>query len=213
MKIYLRDDLRYDYKKISLIYKTIIAILIAIFIVLCIVVSNNDQALKNNLILEVSKSDSEVDSNGEDNIQNLNDSGYEKTLKEKMSDNFSKINNNLKALYSWVDGSKTDHFKASFSNAFKTLDAGDVAFGVIQDHFIVDYSSLKCGEIQSKTVAIDTDLKNEEKDSNTEKYLYLIKYKFKEDRKNNYNCDDKNYHTSNDDTKNNALKVLTVLSS
>ena len=39
------------------------------------------------------------------------------------------------------------------------------------------------------------------------------KYKFKEDRKNNYNCDDKNYHTSNDDIKNNALKVLTVLSS
>ncbi len=213
MKIYLRDDLRYDYKKISLIYKTIIAILIAIFIVLCIVVSNNDQALKNNLILEVSKSDSEVDSNGEDNIQNLNDSGYEKTLKEKMSDNFSKINNNLKALYSWVDGSKTDHFKASFSNAFKTLNAGDVAFGVIQDHFIVDYSSLKCGEIQSKTVAIDTVLKNEEKDSNTEKYLYLIKYKFKENRKNNFNNDDKNFHISNDDIKNNALKVLTVLSS
>ena len=59
MKIYLRNDLRYDYKKISSIYKTIIAILIAIFIVLAIVVSNNDQALKNNLILEVSKSDSE----------------------------------------------------------------------------------------------------------------------------------------------------------
>ena len=175
MKIYLRDDLRYDYKKISLIYKTIVAILIAICIVLCIVVSNNDQALKNNLILEVSKSDSEVDLNEDENIQNLKDFGYKKTPKEKISDNFSKINNNLKALYSWVDGSKTDHFKASFSNAFKTLNAGDVAFGVIQDHFIVDYSSLKYGEIQSRTVAIDTDLKNKEKDSNTEKYLYALK--------------------------------------
>lgn len=213
MKIYLRDDLRYDYKKISSIYKTIIAVLIAIFIVLAIVVSNNDQALKNNLILEVSKSDSEVDLNEDENIQNLKDFGYKKTPKEKISDNFSKINYNLKALYSWVDGSKTDHFKASFSNAFKTLNAGDVAFGVIQDHFIVDYSSLKYGEIQSRTVAIDTDLKNKEKDSNTEKYLYLIKYKFKENRKNNFNNDDKNFHISNDDIKNNALKVLTVLSS
>ena len=82
MKIYLRDDLRYDYKKISLIYKTIIAILIAIFIVLAIVVSNNDQALKNNLILEVSKSDSEVDANEDENIQNLKDSGYKKTLND-----------------------------------------------------------------------------------------------------------------------------------
>ena len=213
MKIYLRDDLRYDYKKISLIYKTIIAILIAIFIVLAIVVSNNDQALKNNLILEVSKSDSEVDANEDENIQNLKDSGYKKTLNERIKAGFSSINSNLKSRYSLVDGLKTDHFKASFSNAFKTLNAGDVAFGVIQDHFIVDYSSLKCGEIQSKTVAIETDLKNEEKDSNTEKYLYLIKYKFKENRKNNFNSDDKNYHTSNDDTKNNALKVLTVLSS
>ena len=213
MKIYLRDDLRYDYKKISSIYKTIIAVLIAIFIVLAIVVSNNDQALKNNLILEVSKSDSEVDLNEDENIQNLKDFGYKKTLNERIKAGFSSINSNLKSRYSLVDGLKTDHFKASFSNAFKTLNAGDVAFGVIQDHFIVDYSSLKYGEIQSRTVAIDTDLKNKEKDSNTEKYLYLIKYKFKENRKNNFNNDDKNFHISNDDIKNNALKVLTVLSS
>lgn len=213
MKIYLRDDLRYDYKRLSIIYKTIIAILIAICIVLAIAISKNDQALKNNLILEVSKSDSEVDFKGEDNIQDTKEPGYEKTFREKLNESFSQINNNLKSLHSWVDGSKTDHFIASFSNAFKTLDAGDVAFWVFQEHFIVDYSSLKCGEIQSKTVAIDTDLKNEEKDSNTEKYLYLIKYKFKEDCKKDYNYNDKNYHTSNDDNKNSSLKVLTVLSS
>ena len=208
MKYYLRDDLRYDYKKISLIYKAIIAILLAICLVLIIVISINDRAMKNNLILNASKNDTQMDSIGFDEQEStLEEIAIEP---EKKTSFMNRIGNELK---SFVNGEKSEQIKAYFSNAFKTLDAEDTIFLISKENCLMNYLSFKYEDNDFSAVANETVLRNEEKSSNTERYLYLIKYKYKENYKNDYNYKKITHIKTEDNFKDNSLKTLTVLSS
>ena len=208
MKYYLRDDLRYDYKKISLIYKAIIAILLAICLVLIIVISINDRAMKNNLILNASKNDTQMDSIGFDEQESTPE---EVAIEPEKKPSFmNRIGNELK---SFVNGEKSEQIKAYFSNAFRTIDAEDTNFLISKENCWMNYLSFKYEDNDFSTVANETVLRNEEQSSNTERYLYLIKYKYKENYKNDYNYKKTTHIKIEDNLKDNSLKTLTVLSS
>ena len=213
MKYYLHDDLRYDYRRVSMIYKIIIAMLIAICIALAIVVSINDRNMNNNLILNVSKVDSQLEENDDVDIQDESSHGYDKVSKVDTIPKKSIISRVCDEVESIVKGEKSDRFKALFHAAFKTLDAEDSTLVLSEEIRLMNYLSLKYDENDFSTVAIDTETKNEEKSSSKEKYLYVIKYKYRPDRKNKYGSAQKVIFNTKGKFKDNSLKTLTVLSS
>ena len=206
MKFYLREDLRYDYERKTRIYKAIIALLIMVCVVLIIVISNNDRAMKNNLIQDVSIKNSQKDAYEQTSEKEV--IGY---TKDEETNKSSLINDFCENFIAFVSGKKNNQIKTYFSDAFKTIDAEDVSFEVSKENCRMDCLSIRYADDQVNTVATDTDSKNDEQNSKAEKYLYLIKHKYKYNSKNDYI--DQKFDIKKENIKNNSLKTLTVLSS
>ena len=206
MKYYLHDDLRYDYKREARIYKTIIALLIMVCIVLIIVISNNDRAMKNNLIQDVSIKNSQNDTHEQSSKkEEIKDINNETTNKSSL------INDFCENFIAFVSGKKSQQIKTYFSDAFKTLDAEDVSFEVARENCKLDCLSNRYADDYVTTVVEETNSMNDEQSTKSEKYLYLIKYNYKPTTKKNYN--DQKFNIKKDNLKNDSLKTLTVLSS
>lgn len=207
MKFYLRDDLRYDYKRITKIYKAIIAVLVMVCIVLIVVISNNDQALKKNLISNVSAKDLQNDT-----YEQASEKEIKQVVDEDNDDDKSSwINSICGDFIAFVRDKKSYGLKAYFSNAFRTQDEEQTSFEAFKEDCIVDCLSIRYEDDQLNTIITDTESKNDEQSSKAEKYLYLIKYNYKPSNKKKFN--DQRFHINQENLKNSSLKTLTVLSS